>query len=100
MNERIVLVTGAKGGVGASVTKAFLDTGDFVAGSARHITDADFPHPRFLGVPADLLDPAQTAGVMETVVARWGRIDALVHLAGGFTGGALHETDDATWDKM
>ena len=100
MSEQIVLITGAKGGLGKSVTKAFLDGGAVVAGSSRSITDADFPHPHFLAVPADLLDSAQAAQLVETVLARWGRIDVLVHLAGGFTAGAIHETDDAVWDGM
>src|SRR4051812_43991050 len=100
MSEHIVLITGAKGGLGTSVTKAFLDAGAVVAGAGRHIADTDFPNPRFMAVPADLLDQAQAAAMVETVVGRFGRIDALIHVAGGFSGGALHETDDATWDRM
>jgi NAD(P)-dependent dehydrogenase (short-subunit alcohol dehydrogenase family) len=100
MNEQIVLVTGAKGGLGKSVTTAFLDSGASVAGSSRSISENDFPHPRFLAIPADLLDPEQAAHLVQTAVERCGRIDALVHLAGGFTGGALHDTSDAVWDEM
>jgi NAD(P)-dependent dehydrogenase (short-subunit alcohol dehydrogenase family) len=100
MTEQIVLITGAKGGLGRSVTAAFLRSGACVTGSSRSIAQTDFPDPRFLAAPADLLDPAQVTQLVETVVARWGRIDALVHLAGGFTGGALHETTDAIWDEM
>ena len=34
-------------------------------------------------------------------IERFGKIDALVHVAGGFAGGSpVHETDDATWDAM
>jgi len=100
MSEQIVLVTGAKGGLGRSVTTAFLDAGASVAGSSRGIAASDFPHPHFLAVPADLLDPAQAAHLADTVLERCGRIDALVHLAGGFQGGVLHETTDAVWDEM
>jgi NAD(P)-dependent dehydrogenase (short-subunit alcohol dehydrogenase family) len=100
MSEHIVLVTGAKGGLGTFVTKAFLDAGAFVAGSSRHITSVDFPHPRFLALPADFGDAAQAAAVAQAVVTRCGRIDALVHVTGGFTGGAVLDTDDALWDQM
>src|SRR4051812_22919443 len=100
MSEQVVLITGAKGGLGRSVTTAFLAAGAFVAGSSRAIAQTDFPHPDFLAIPADLLDPSQADHLAETVLARHGRIDALVHLAGGFTGGALHETTDAVWDEM
>lgn len=100
MSDQIVLVTGAKGGLGRSVTKAFLDAGARVAGTSRSIAETDFPHPSFAAFPADLLDAAQAAVLVETVVSRFGRIDALVHLAGGFTGGTLHETSDSVWDEM
>jgi len=100
MSEQVVLITGAKGGLGKSVTTAFLASAAFVAGSSRSIAQTDFPDPRFLPIPADLLDPSQASHVVETVLARRGRIDALVHLAGGFTGGVLHETSDAVWDEM
>jgi NAD(P)-dependent dehydrogenase (short-subunit alcohol dehydrogenase family) len=100
MSEQIVLVTGAKGGLGTFITKALLASGAFVAGSSRHITAADFSHQRFLAVPADLTNSVQATGVVDTVVAQCGRIDALVHVTGGFTGGALHETDDGVWDQM
>ena len=101
MSEQIVLVTGAKGGLGTSITKALAG----IRRVRRRVLRAtslpsDFPHPHFLAVPADLMDSAQAARLVETVVARCGRIDALVHLAGGFTGGALHETNDAVWDEM
>ena len=98
--SKLCWLPGLKEVSGTSVTKAFLASGAFVAGSSRGIAQTDFPHPRFLAVPADLLDPAQAAHLAETVLARCGRIDALVHLAGGFTGGALHETSDAVWDEM
>ena len=34
-------------------------------------------------------------------MAKYQKIDALIHTAGGFAGGApIHETDDATWESM
>ena len=42
----------------------------------------------------------QRKEMVDAVAGHFGRIDALVHLAGGFAGGAVHETDDATWDQM
>ena len=37
MNEKIVLVTGANGGLGVHVTQAFLDAGATVIGTSRKI---------------------------------------------------------------
>ena len=90
MNGRVVLITGASGGLGPVVTRAFSDAGATVAASSRRSPD----------FPADLLDPAQAKALADKVSGQFGRIDALVHLAGGFSGGAVHETDDATWNQM
>jgi len=101
MPAPVVLVTGTRGGLGTHVTRAFLDSGAIVAGSSRRIADADFPHPNFQAFPADLLDAAQTQALVDNVIARHGRIDALVHLAGGFTGGKpVVETGDDVWEQM
>jgi NAD(P)-dependent dehydrogenase (short-subunit alcohol dehydrogenase family) len=100
-DNQVVLITGAQGGLGAYVTQAFLDAGAQVAGSSRRIDDSAFPHPRFAGIPADLTKPEDAARLADAVVERFQRIDALVHVAGGFAGGSpIHETDDATWDAM
>ena len=48
--NQVVLITGAKGGLGSNVTEAFLAAGASVAGTSRHITDADFPNPLFAGI--------------------------------------------------
>jgi NAD(P)-dependent dehydrogenase (short-subunit alcohol dehydrogenase family) len=101
LSGHTVLITGARGGLGSPVTKAFLEAGASVAGSSRSIASSDFPHERFTGIPADLSDMAAAIRLADTVVERLGRIDALVHVAGGFAGGApIHETGDDTWDAM
>ena len=96
-----VLITGAKGGLGAHVTQAFLDRGDTVAGSSRSIAPSDFPHERFFAIPADLNDAAAAQRLADSALERCGAIDALIHVAGGFaSSGAIHETSDAVWDQM
>jgi NAD(P)-dependent dehydrogenase (short-subunit alcohol dehydrogenase family) len=101
MSGQVVLITGAKGGLGAHVTRAFLENGDTVAGSSRHIADADFAHPQFFAVPADLTDAAEARALAASVIARTGRIDALIHVTGGFAGGKpVHETPDDVWEQM
>ena len=79
-----VLVTGANGGLGTAVTRAFLDTGARVAGVALSIADTDFPSPNFHAIPAPLDHPQAARDVVRKVIDKWGRIDALVHLVGGF----------------
>jgi NAD(P)-dependent dehydrogenase (short-subunit alcohol dehydrogenase family) len=104
MNElanQVVLITGAKGGLGTNVTEAFLAAGATVVGSSRNIEDSDFPNPRFAGVAADLTDAEAARQLTDSVIRRFQKIDALVHVMGGFAGGKpIPETDDATWDRM
>ena len=99
--NRVVLITGAMGGLGSNVTAAFLAAGAAVVGSSRAISDSDFANPRFAAIAADLTDSQAAQKLADCVIRRFERIDALVHVMGGFAGGQpIPETDDATWDKM
>ena len=104
MNEfdnRVVLITGANGGLGTAVTRAFLGAGASVAGSAKSILDSDFANPRFAAIPADLTVAKSARQLVDATMSRFGKIDALVHVMGGFAGGSpIPETDDDTWDLM
>jgi NAD(P)-dependent dehydrogenase (short-subunit alcohol dehydrogenase family) len=99
--NQVILITGAKGGLGARVTETFLAAGASVVGADRNIQDSDFPNPHFAAMAADLTGAEAARNLAGNVIRRFQRIDALVHLVGGFAGGqSIAETDDATWDKM
>lgn len=101
LENRVILITGAKGGLGSYVTNAFLAAGATVAGSSRSIQQSDFDHPRFTAIPAELSSRDAAETLAAETVARHGRIDAAVHLLGGFAGGAtVADSDDATLDQM
>jgi NAD(P)-dependent dehydrogenase (short-subunit alcohol dehydrogenase family) len=101
MSGRVVLITGAKGGLGSFVTQRFLATGATVVGASRNITPEDFPVANFVALPADFTRAAAVHGAISSVIDRYGRLDVLVHVLGGFAGGmSVAETDDATWEQM
>jgi NAD(P)-dependent dehydrogenase (short-subunit alcohol dehydrogenase family) len=101
MKGKIVLVTGANGGLGTYVTKAFLDAGATVIGVSRKIQQSDFASADFTALPAEISTPAGAQSMVESVVARFGRLDVLAHTVGGFAGGqSLAETDDSTFQRM
>jgi NAD(P)-dependent dehydrogenase (short-subunit alcohol dehydrogenase family) len=100
MQGKVVLITGAKGGLGTDVTKAFLSAGATVVGTSRSIKQSDFANPNFTAISADITQVAATRELVSRVVERFKRIDVLVHVMGGFAAAKIHETDDETWNNM
>jgi NAD(P)-dependent dehydrogenase (short-subunit alcohol dehydrogenase family) len=101
MENQVVLITGANGGLGTFVTAAFLEAGAQVVGTSRQIDGKAFLHPKFEAIPADLTRSHNATHLVADALDKFGKIDVLVHTAGGFAGGGgIHETDDATWESM
>ena len=101
MSERVVFITGAKGGLGSFITERFLATGAKVVGASRSISQQDFPLPNFAALPVDFTKAATVTSAVNSVADRYGRLDVLVHVVGAFAGGkSVAETDDATWEQM
>jgi meso-butanediol dehydrogenase/(S,S)-butanediol dehydrogenase/diacetyl reductase len=101
----VVLVTGGGSGIGLAITTAFLDAGATVAVTGRRPERLDqalagAPAERTLAVPADVSDPAQVAGLVEQVVARFGRLDVVVSNAAGYEAGPITELADDAWERL
>ncbi len=94
----VVLVTGATGGLGPAVVRAFLDNGAAaVFGVARSWDGRTLPEGNFHPVEADLT----TADGCRAVVERARPFNVLVHVVGGFAGGnPVGATSDAVFDRM
>lgn len=101
MKDKIILITGANGGLGSSITESFLSTFGTVVGASKAISAKEFPQPNFVPLVCDLTTTEGANSAIQTVVSRFGKLDILVHTVGGFAGGhTVAETDDATWDQM
>jgi len=101
MKGKVVLVTGANGGLGVFVAQAFLDAGATVIGTSRKVQQSDFENPAFTAIPAEISTPEGASGLVDQVIARFGRIDVIAHTVGAFAGGqSIADTDDATFHKM
>lgn len=105
--HRTILVTGASGHLGRAVVQHFADRGaqlallDLAASDWSLADPKGLPAERWLALPADLLNREQTAQAVDKVLQRFGRIDALINLAGGFAmGEPVHATSDETWDLL
>jgi len=87
---RVILVTGATGGLGKAVVTSAAAGGATVLGVSRSS-----------GIRADVGTPEGARSAVEAAVAQAGRVDALVHLVGGYAGGrTVADTDDALWTSM
>jgi NAD(P)-dependent dehydrogenase (short-subunit alcohol dehydrogenase family) len=88
----VVAIAGAGGGLGPTVSRVLADRGASLALAERHPELAE-KCAQELGdaecdsYAVDLLDPDATRGWADHVAERFGRIDALVHLVGGWRGG-------------
>jgi len=100
-----VIITGATGNLGRAVADAFDVRGANLVlvgrsrdSLARHFGDEG---PRRLFVAADLVAQQDANAVAGAAAARFGRIDVLCNLAGGFRmGEPVHETSDETWQFL
>lgn len=103
--QRVVVVTGAAGNLGRAVARVFSDGGDqlVLVDRSRDALAAAFGadgESRMLA-GVDLLDQDAVNGLGRAAMERFGRIDVLCNLAGGFRmGEAVHETGDDTWGAL
>lgn len=106
-DRQVVLITGAAGNLGRAVAQAFARTGATLA-----LTDRDSEHlgavraelglgpERCVVHAADITKLDATVDLGRAVTAHLGRLDVVVHVAGGFRMGPVHETPVETWDLM
>lgn len=99
------MVTGAAGNLGRAVANAFAAEGANLVLLDLRRDDLEEGYgvqgKQRLLVPADLLDQDQVHRAVKAAIQRFGRIDVLCNLAGGFRmGEAVHETSDQNWDFL
>jgi NAD(P)-dependent dehydrogenase (short-subunit alcohol dehydrogenase family) len=97
---RTVVLTGASGNLGRVVARAFADSGASLAlldVKSAGIQDS----AKHLFVQTDLFDAQSVQAATDRVLQRFGRIDVLCNLAGGFRmGSPVHETAAQDWDFL
>lgn len=104
-SARTVVITGAAGNLGRAVAQAFADRGanlalvdvrrePLISAYAEETATRMF-------APTDLLDQQAVNAMAAAVTGRFGGIDVLCNIAGGFRmGEAVHETGDDTWNFL
>lgn len=97
MQNKVVVVVGATGGIGKAVAHKLADAGATLVLAARDSSRldalaAELPTAEVLSVPTDITDLQQVETLMQKAVAHFGQIDALVNAAGA---GILKQ-----WNKL
>jgi meso-butanediol dehydrogenase / (S,S)-butanediol dehydrogenase / diacetyl reductase len=96
LDGQVALVTGAAGGIGAAVARAFTAEGASVFG-------VDLAES-FEGHRADLASAAEAEAAVSAAVARHGRLDVVVTAAGisgrRYGDGPAHTCSEEAWDRV
>ncbi len=105
LDGRVIAIAGVGGGLGPVVAERLARAGAIVAGTDRDQARLDVLAAE-LGIPAehwdgravDLLDEGAARDWCAALAQRFGRVDGLLHLVGGWRGGEpLHEAPLADW---
>ncbi|RKK03893.1 glucose 1-dehydrogenase [Pseudoroseomonas wenyumeiae] len=102
---KVVIVTGAGSGIGAATARRFAREGALVALVDReqekvNAIRASLGGGQSLSHSADVANEVEVRAMVETVIARFGRIDVLVNNAGVATTGPLLQLTTADWRKV
>jgi NAD(P)-dependent dehydrogenase (short-subunit alcohol dehydrogenase family) len=108
LDGRVIAIAGAGGGLGPVVAQRLADAGASLALADRHQDTADavaqdlgLPDDRVDPQAVDLLDESQAADWAAATEKKFGRVDGLLHLVGGYRGGDPIDTFDlADYDLL
>ena len=108
LEGRTIAVAGVGGGLGPLVAARLADAGAVVAGTDRSAEtlaalpgELGIPEDRWDGQAVDLLDEAAAREWCASLAQRFGRVDGLVHLVGGWRGGQpLHKAPPEDWELL
>lgn len=98
MSDRVIAVTGGHGVLGRAVVEAAVADGLRVA-VIDHAAGRETPEGVLELGGVDLTDSGAAERAMSAVVERFGRLDALLNIAGGFVWQTVDDAEPA-WDRM
>ena len=100
LQEKVIVVTGASGALGKVVAETALARGARVAAIDFAAAQAAPTNQRLELGGVDLTDAAQDKAAIDAAAAHFGKLDALINIAGGFAFETVTEGDPKTWQRM
>ncbi len=98
MNERkVVLITGAAGGLGRALASAFISAGWQVIAAARSTVEAQ---PNLRPISMDVTHRVDVERGFDEVLEQFGRLDALVNNAGITLDAPLAQMSEDEWERV
>ncbi|MGV8894864.1 MAG: SDR family NAD(P)-dependent oxidoreductase [Rhodoglobus sp.] len=97
---KVVVITGGGTGIGAAIAERFSSEGAHVVviGRRREPLDRIASSLGAMAVVADAADSEAARGAVQSILAKFGRLDVFVANAGGHGFSPVGETDDAAWE--
>ena len=96
---KVVLITGANGGLGLALVNEFITQKWQVAAGARR-NSALIGLPGLLQISVDVTNPGQITEAVAATLERFGRIDALINNAGITADELCSELSDEDWTRV
>jgi NAD(P)-dependent dehydrogenase (short-subunit alcohol dehydrogenase family) len=100
MDGKVIVVTGALGALGRVFVDEALARGARVAALDHAAAKAPATAKRLELGGVDLTDAAQAKKAIDAAASHFGRLDALVNIAGGFVYETVAEGDPKSWQRM
>jgi 3-oxoacyl-[acyl-carrier protein] reductase len=100
MDGKVIVVTGASGALGKVVTTSALARGARVAGVDHAASQVAAAPNRIEFGGVDLTDASQARQAIDAAASHFGKLDALINIAGGFAFETVVEGDPKTWLRM
>ena len=100
MEGKIIVVTGASGALGKVVVATALARGARVAAIDHAASTMKATPDRIELGGVDLTDASEAKKAIDAAASHFGKLDALVNIAGGFAFETTAEGDPKTWQRM
>ena len=100
MQGKVLIITGTLGALGKVVAEVAQSRGARIAGIDHAPTQISATTERIEIGSVDLSEPAQARAAVEAAAKHFGRLDALINIAGGFAFETVADGDIKTWQRM